>query len=428
MILNVSLQSVWARVAATILAVACSLLFLLVITSNLIAGVFADERVEIEREQLLEAIRLLPDTARLHARLAQAETAGEGGSLANAEFHASRAVDLSPWDYTNRVLLATIRESRGDRTGAEESLRTALTLAPNYADVHWRLANLLLRSNDADESVAQFRLAVKADPSLQALTLDLIWHAFGADLSRLESVTGDETGARIGLARFLLKKSRATEAVSLFNTIPREGLLAVVETGLFLDGLIEAGQVSLARTAWLDLVAGNPRDQPWLWNGSFESDSPRNLSQFDWTIRRSDYAQIGVDAEVARSGNRSLRVGFVGRDTTRLDREITQLLFLSPGARYKLECYARAGRLTTPEGPRVVVSLGSSGERLAATDPVPSGATDWIRLTTEFTVPRDSRGDVHVSVKRQPRFSYDDPTRGTIWFDDFTLSLGGPNR
>ena len=26
-----------------------------------------------------------------------------------------------------------------------------------------------------------------------------------------------------------------------------------------------------------------------------------------------------------------------------------------------------------------------------------------------------------ISIKRKPRFSYDEPTRGTVWFDDFSM-------
>jgi len=28
---------------------------------------------------------------------------------------------------------------------------------------------------------------------------------------------------------------------------------------------------------------------------------------------------------------------------------------------------------------------------------------------------------VLISIKRKPKFSYDEPTRGTVWFDDFSL-------
>jgi hypothetical protein len=26
-----------------------------------------------------------------------------------------------------------------------------------------------------------------------------------------------------------------------------------------------------------------------------------------------------------------------------------------------------------------------------------------------------------IGIKRKPKFSYDDPTRGTVWFDDFSI-------
>jgi hypothetical protein len=30
-----------------------------------------------------------------------------------------------------------------------------------------------------------------------------------------------------------------------------------------------------------------------------------------------------------------------------------------------------------------------------------------------------------VTVRRLPKFSYDEPSRGTIWLDDFTLTEAG---
>jgi len=161
-----------------------------------------------------------------------------------------------------------------------------------------------------------------------------------------------------------------------------------------------------------------------VWNGGFELDLPKDFAQFDWSFGRSEYARFTIDTAVAHSGARSLRIEFAGRDTTQLDNEIKQLVALRPGVRYSLECYVKASDLQTPEGPRVVVSSSASPVWLAASDAVVPGSGDWQRLAVAFVAPQSASSAtsaVLISIKRKPKFSYDEPTRGTLWFDDFSL-------
>ena len=96
---------------------------------------------------------------------------------------------------------------------------------------------------------------------------------------------------------------------------------------------------------------------------------------------------------------------------------------LQSGNRYRLECFVKTNQLDTPEGPQIVVA-NQSGEWIAASDPIVPATDDWRPLSLDFTAPADQTGCVllTVSVKRKPKFSYDEPTRGTIWLDDFSLN------
>jgi hypothetical protein len=51
---------------------------------------------------------------------------------------------------------------------------------------------------------------------------------------------------------------------------------------------------------------------------------------------------------------------------------------------------------------------------------VEAAREDWQRLTVDFVAPAGVAA-VEVRIIRHPRFSYDDPTRGIIRFDDFSL-------
>ena len=158
-----------------------------------------------------------------------------------------------------------------------------------------------------------------------------------------------------------------------------------------------------------------------LWNGSFEAASPANLSQFEWQLRSNEYAQLALDPYVAHTGAKSLRLDFFGRDTTRLSNEIKQLIVVRPGGRYRLTCFVKTAKLMTPEVPRIVVTTPDATQTLGATHPINAEAADWQQFTLEFTAPAKTAG-LLVSVQRIPKAGYDDPTQGTIWFDDFALT------
>jgi tetratricopeptide (TPR) repeat protein len=423
MTLDLNLTKLSARflIAAGVL-VCCSLL-LIVVVSRFVVGTLSDDRLLVTRDTLRVPVEYFPGSARLNARLAAAELAEGDRDLASAESYAARAVSLSPNDYRFRLTLASAQEANGNRAAAEESLRAALTLAPNYWDVHYRLGNLLVRQGRL-EAITELRTAVAANHELLPVTLDLIWRVSRGDAGAVRAISGNAASARLTLAQFLLKVERPVEAAEVFGSIDRSDKLASAkESAAVLNALTAAGKLEVARSLWSEL-AGRDDQSMIISNGSFESDILRDFSQFDWSFARSEYATLAIDAATARTGSRSLRIEFAGRDTTRLDNEIKQLVPVRPGARYTLECYFKSSGFESPEGPRVVVTDSASANWVAASEPLARGSRDWQRLTVDFVAPQSVNNrapGVFVSIKRKPRFSYDDPTRGTLWFDDFSI-------
>jgi hypothetical protein len=155
-----------------------------------------------------------------------------------------------------------------------------------------------------------------------------------------------------------------------------------------------------------------------IWDGGFETDAVAGLNQFSWVIRPNRFAWIGFDRSVARTGVRSLKMIFSGLDTTTLSDQVQQSIVLRPGASYQLECYAKVKDLSAPEGPRIAV-IGQNG-MIGASGPVSADVDGWQRLTISFVAPANQTAAT-LAIVRTPKFSYDDPTRGIIWFDDFTL-------
>jgi hypothetical protein len=425
MTIDVKVNNLAKRALVALVALGSGALLLFAAVSNCAVGLLTDPRVNVSRELLAAGIRLVPSSAPLNARLAEMELQDEDRDIVDIERRATRAVNSSPWDYRYRLLLATVKEAQGDRPAAEQSLQQALALAPNSTDVHWRFANLLLRQGRLARAVVEFRAANAANISLLAGTLDLLWRVSAGSLATVQAVTPRDPRSQLILAQFLLKRSRAADAITVCSGIERGTLVSLPEFSPFIDSLVSEGRLDEARGLWFGVVGGvyaRPGSPlPGLWNGSLESDIVTNLAQFDWTMTSNEYAKASIDANASHSGNRSLRIEFSGRDTTRLDGQVKQLVLVNPGGSYRLECYVKTERFESPEGPRVVVADFSNSSEIASTSPIPAGTNDWRRIAIDFKAPASARAAV-VTIKRIPQFSFDKPTRGTIWLDDFVLT------
>ena len=153
MVIDLSLKSPIARAAVLLAAIGVTSLLVIIIFSKFIIGTMADNRKQFSRDELASPVYHFPSSARLHARLAEAEMFDSGRDLASAESHALMAIKLSPYDFRFPLILASVKEAGGDRQAAGEQLRKALALAPNNQTVRYRLANLLLREGRLEESV-----------------------------------------------------------------------------------------------------------------------------------------------------------------------------------------------------------------------------------------------------------------------------------
>ena len=422
MVIEFNLKNMAARLAIVVVSVAAFVLLVALIFSVFVVGTLADERFAYGREALESPLEYFPNSARLNARLAGAELLESDRDLARAERLAARAISLSPFNYRYHLTLASIKEAQGDRATAEAALRDALALAPNDRNVHWRLANVLLRQGKLAESVNEFHIVVDADIHFLPVTLDLVWRASRGNVEAVEAVAGNDPKNRLPLALFLVRQSKFAEAANVFRGIDRNARLASMESASLLNLLVAADNLRLARDLWASLIAEGSNSSPLVWNGGFESDILKNFSQFDWTFGRSEYARLTIDTSRPHSGARSLKIEFLGRDTTELKDEIRQLVIVRPGARYRVECYVKSENLVTPEGPRLVVTDKGSNW-IAQSDAVATGSNDWKLLSVEFVAPAvaDASSAVYVSMKRKPKYDYDEPTRGAIWLDDVTM-------
>jgi len=397
--------------------------------TRFVTAVAADPYAQVTQQILESAVHYFPDNAPAQARLAaRLIEAGWDSSRSYQEVaekalsHSSRAAELSPWNYEHHLLLSAARELKGETQEAEAALRKAMELAPGNVNVHWQMANLLLRRNKLDEAISELRIVTASDPSRLPAALNLIWQASGANLDATRAVINEDPQARMTLAEFLLQRDQAEAAVTLVNELDRDKLIALPETPRLITSLLSIQKIDLAYKLWLKLVGGHYQaTTPLIWNGDFERDVNAALAQFDWNLVQSKYARIGIAPGDARSGQRSLRIAYLGVDTTRLEGEVSQLVPVHPGARYRLECYVKTENLITPDTrPQIVVTTPDTKAVIAASTSIPNGSSDWQPLVVSFTAPSEARA-LLISIKQTPRFSYVETSKGTIWFDDFSL-------
>lgn len=421
MTFEISLNGGLKRALALLMALAFFALLTFLVFWQYAVGALSSNKISPPREVVEYALGHFPDSARINHRLAQALSLERNADMARAERHALRAAELSPYNFNYRSLLANILISKGDLAAAEAALVKARELAPRNRDLRYRLGNLLVREGKLEQSLAEFREAVGSDPRLLPGVMDLLWRASRGELRAVEAVAGPDAPARLALAQFLVNQDQADEASRVFESIDRKVLMNAPESARVINTFIQKRHHAAARRLWLHVSGAGGGEL--INNGGFESTIYKDFSQFDWSLRASGHARVMIDGATARTGSRSLRIDFAGRDTTVLDGEVTQTALVRPGARYRLEAFVKTDALETPEGPRLVAAAASN-EWIAASDPAPAGSADWQMLAVEFQAPQSGADAVAVtvSIKRKPRNPiYDDPTRGRVWVDDVRL-------
>ena len=409
------------------------------------ASVLADPGLGVPREVLEGAAGYFPNDPNLHARLAanlveaKVEENQQHDQVAARAFgYASRATRLAPYRYDNYVLLAVAAEMRGDVPSAEAALRRAMSLAPVRSSVRWRLGNLLLRQGNLTEAVAELRAVVAADNTYLPESLSLLWQAANdetnAERNRrndlLQQVTGVSVKNQLVLAQFLVGQEQYESAAQIYDGLDAKSLRelqeqppagAVPRPGETLDKLLAAGRTTLAARLWQKLLDQNGH---WgtgqVWNGGFETLAPAGLTQFDWSLSNTSRTHVEVTTENPHTGRRALKLTYLDKETTRLETEIRQLLVVQPGKKYKVECYVKTIGLVTPDGPQMAVVQAVDHNVLVVTAPVTSGTRDWQPLQAVFTAPANVES-VLLTIRQTPKFSYTEPTRGAVWFDDFRL-------
>ena len=160
-----------------------------------------------------------------------------------------------------------------------------------------------------------------------------------------------------------------------------------------------------------------------VWNGGFERE-PAGVA-FDWRIGRlrdraglNDEVEAAVDASVARTGRRSLRLRFGGHENAAYNHT-SQTTLVAPGV-YRFEAFVRSLEVASAQGIGFRVVDPESPGRVDVRTAQVVGTNDWTAVRAVVRVPEDTRRLV-VQVVRPPSSAHDTPISGTVWIDDVSL-------
>ena len=361
-----------------------------------------------------------PDDPQTHFALA---TLYEKGFLpddiANSVSAYERAAALSPADFRYWLPLARAREHNGDIEGAEKILRYALVLAPNYAQIHWALGNVLLRQGKTEEAFSEMKQAVNGN-SIFASTAVFTALQFSDDgYSEILKKLGNSSDVKAAMALALVKQKKFDDGLAVWNSISdEEKQTSLRERGdeLFNALLVEK---KFRHALQVKALSGTPSQSAAgiFSNPGFEAQVDiSDTSPFSWQIARGAQPVIGVDDNQKHSGKFSLGIIFAkssGKDF----RQISQTVAVDSGKAYRFKVFLRS-EIRTTGALRWEIADANSGEVLAATKDISAENTAWEELTADLKTGAQTEG---VIVRLTRPGCQNCSIEGKVWFDDFSL-------
>lgn len=335
-----------------------------------------------------------------------------------------RATALRPRDYFLWLELGRARDQAGDQQGALAAFNQTVRLAPYYAQPRWQLGNLLLRVGRPDEAFAELRHAARSDPALLPAVLDLAWGAYAGEARSIEEAVGPQTtGARVALARFLIKHGNISEAMTLYRTTSDA---SDTDRRALVADLLAAKRFAEAYEVWsprdCSATSGERRGKAAVHDGGFESNIVLDDVEFRWQpARDTQTVRVSLNTDDTRAGIHSLLIAWSG-DSDPNASVVSQLVLVEPNARYRLSFMSRTQEVVTGGLPVVTVTDADDNDErvLARSSPLSQGTSRWQEYRVEF-VTAGTTSAVRISIRRQNCGGAPCPIFGLTWFDDFSL-------
>ncbi len=342
-------------------------------------------------------------------------------STARAAEMMVEAVRRGPQDYRWWVELGRSFEQADQFYKAEAAFQRAIEIAPEYTFPRWQFGNYLIRQDRSEDAFVQLKKATEKSSMYREQVFSLAWDYFDKDPTRVEQLAADTPDVRANLALFYAVRSSSEDSLRMWNSLPEEKkaehltTAKVIAQGLYHKGLYRQS-IEFAQQTGIDAEAAHQT----VTNGGFESSwgNPDD-TLFGWKVTRADgRVDIQADTAVKKEGNRSVKMNFRAFDKAEF-YNLTQVVTVDPGARYRLSFFVRSENLTSAGLPRVQVWNVKTNGLIAQTEVFPSGTADWRQYSIEFTAPEDVQG---FAIRTARDYCGDAcPLVGIIWYDEFRL-------
>jgi tetratricopeptide (TPR) repeat protein len=310
-----------------------------------------------------------------------------------------------------------LREDGDDTTGSLQAFQRAIELAPYYSESHWQLGNLLLRRNELAQAFTEMRVAVRSDPTLFPMMIDLAWGICDSHIEcAIEATQPQNDTERVSLGRFFVAQKNTEAGVDLLLAASK---IAPDERQEMVAALITAGEFKAAHRVWLAGAGMSNAPEGDLFDGGFEGPMNFDNQGFGWRPAHAQTIQVLLNPNDPQSGSCSLLLQFAGNFDSGVP-VISQLLLVAPGARYRLSFAARTEALVSAGLPIVVVTNAVDHSVTAQSVSLSPGTNGWREFSIEFET-ADTTTAVTLSIQRQVCTSKPCPIVGRAGFDSFSM-------
>jgi hypothetical protein len=321
-----------------------------------------------------------------------------------------------PDDYVLWLSLARACELNGDTASAVAAARQAAPLAPDYAEPHYQLGNILLRAGQTDEAFRELRLAGSSNPMLMPGVIDLAWRVSRGNVQFVvDAIKPNNPATYQMLAQYFGQRNEVDATIAMYRAAGSE---AEHYRRAYLRTLLTAKNFKGAASLW---AIGQPAAVPGVMlDPSFEKETDLTEPGFAW--RLGDQPQgfrLSLDRANPKEGNSSLRVEFDGASEPAWP-VIEQLVLVEPRSRYQLHFAVRAADLVSGGLPLVVVTDADDDKMLGQSEQFMKTTEGWREYTIDFESGAVASA-VQVVLRRQTCTSSPCPVFGRLWLDAFSL-------
>ena len=331
-----------------------------------------------------------------------------------------RAVALRPRDYYLWLLLGVARDQNNDQQGAMQALRQSEALAPAYAQAHWQLGNVLLRTGETEQAFVELRKSATTDPSLLPNLIDLAWGVFDHDPQAIVSKLRPGTDAeRLALAKFFAQHNQGPQAAVQFLAVKAASGPRAEEV---LSQLMRARDFRNAYRVWAhEHGLSNEDPGATIRDGDFENQIEVGPADFGWQVTPDiANATMSVDTSEHQSGSRSLRLEFHGNSDPSQPL-LTQIVLVKPETHYRLSFASQVREFTSAAAPIVTVSDAADPRIIfGQSSALRSQSNGWSVSAFDFATGKATQAIV-IGIAREHCPANPCPAFGVTWLDSFAL-------